>query len=51
VIKIFSRPTVLVEPSYSIFEEIGFGRLSFNGFNPVIEVSNFYSNNLKSVSF
>ena len=33
---------VLVEASYSIFDEIGFGRMSFNGFNPQIEVRKLY---------
>lgn len=33
---------VLVEPSYSIFDGIGFGRMSFNGFNPQIEVLNLF---------
>ena len=30
-------PSVLIESGYSIFNNIGFGRMSFNGFNPQIE--------------
>ncbi|RNA33687.1 M-phase phospho 6 [Brachionus plicatilis] len=29
--------SVIVESSYSIFDGVGFGRMSFNGFNPQIE--------------
>lgn len=34
----FLRLSVVVEPSYTVFESIGFGRMSFNGFNPQVEV-------------
>ncbi|CAF1001843.1 unnamed protein product [Brachionus calyciflorus] len=29
--------SVIVEPSYTVFDGIGFGRMSFNGFNPQVE--------------
>jgi len=31
---------VIIEASYTVFENIGFGRFSFNGFNPQIEKIN-----------
>ena len=33
-----SSGSVIVEPSYAVIEELVFGRFSFNGFNPQIEV-------------
>jgi hypothetical protein len=32
--------SVILEPSYTIFDGLVFGRFSFNGFNPQIEVIN-----------
>ena len=40
-IKSKSQDTVLVEHSCIAFSGIKFGRMSFNGFNPAIEVRNF----------
>lgn len=34
----FKRRLITVEPSYTIFSGIIFGRMSFNGYNPQIEV-------------